>query len=218
MALEKVVQAVEKRGLDGVAITDHNTTQGAFKMQGIAPFRVIIGEEIKTKEGEVIGYFLEKEIPPELSPEETIKRIKSQNGLVCVPHPFDRLRRSKLSLQALERIKNEIDMIEVFNARNVFSKDNERVLAFVEQNGFVKIAGGDAHTKYEIGNGYIEVKDFNSKDEFLENIKHCKIFAEKSPLFLHGITKSVKIYSRFRKYGNKQKDTLIFSAVRLRIE
>lgn len=197
ISFEEVFNEVKRKKLHGVAITDHNTIRGALRIKEIASFKVIVGEEIKTREGEITGYFLEEEIPSELSPEETIMRIKSQNGLVCIPHPFDRLRRSKLFFQALERIKNEIDMIEVLNARNVFSKDNERALTFVKQNGFVKIAGSDAHTKYEIGNGYIEIKDFDSPREFLENLKNCKIYGKKSSLFFHGITKYIKLYGRF---------------------
>lgn len=198
MSLEEVVKAVEIKRLHAVAVTDHNTLQGALKIKEIAPFRVIVGEEIKTKEGEITGYFLQEEIPSELSPEETIMRIKSQKGLVCIPHPFDRLRKSRLSYQSLEKIKKTVDIIEVFNSRNVFSKDDERALTFAKQNGFVKIAGSDAHTKYEVGNGYIEIEDFNSPKEFLENLKNCKIYSKKSCIFLHGITKYIKMRSRFK--------------------
>jgi len=196
MSLEEVVKEVEEKRLDGVAITDHNTIQGALKLKQMASFEVIVGEEIKTKEGEIVGYFLREKIPPDLAPEETIKRIRSQNGLVCIPHPFDRLRRSRLSFQAIERIKSEVDIIEVFNARNVFSKDNEKAIDFANKNGFAKIAGSDAHTKYEIGNGYIEIENFSKKDGFIRNVKKCYYFGIKSPIYVHINTKWIKIFGK----------------------
>ena len=110
-------------GLDGVAIADHNTIEGALALQPMAPFMVIVAEEIKTSEGEIIGLFLKSTIPRGLSPEETIVAIREQGGIVCVPHPLDRVRHSAMGRQTLERIIDQVDVLEVFNARVLFERE-----------------------------------------------------------------------------------------------
>ncbi|HUV53340.1 MAG TPA: PHP domain-containing protein, partial [Dehalococcoidia bacterium] len=117
---EKIVQRCIDSGINCLAITDHNSIAGALETKRIAPFKVIVGEEILTNSGEIIGYFLTEEIPPHLSPEDTVKRIKDQGGLVCIPHPCDSLRpQSKLQRRALERIMPQVDLIEVYNSRTM---------------------------------------------------------------------------------------------------
>ena len=98
---EQIVAQCQKAGIDCVAITDHNTIAGSLELKRIAPFKVIVSSEIHTGEGEVIGYFLEKEIPKRLSAKETVRLIKEQGGLVCVPHPFDDLRGSAIERNVL---------------------------------------------------------------------------------------------------------------------
>src|SRR5438128_2189217 len=103
-------------GVTCVAVTEHNNIEGALYLREIAPFKVIVAEEIRTREGEIIGFFLNGEVPPGLSPEETAERIKSQGGLVGAPHAFDP-RRQGLGQAALDRIAKDLDVIEAFNAR-----------------------------------------------------------------------------------------------------
>ena len=93
---EVVVKRCIAAGLNCIAITDHNTIRGALEVGKLADFRVIVGEEVKSSEGDIIGLFLEEEIPRGLSPLETVSRIKDQDGLVMVPHPFDTIRRGPL--------------------------------------------------------------------------------------------------------------------------
>ena len=88
--LQRIVDRCLKIGINCLAVADHNTISGALKLKEMAPFKVISAEEIMTSMGELIGLFLTEEVPKGLSPEETIARIKSQGGLVGIPHPYGR--------------------------------------------------------------------------------------------------------------------------------
>jgi len=116
-SLEQTIARCLDVGINCIAITDHNTIAGAVEMKRIAPFPVIVGNEIETSTGEIIGYFLAEEIPKGLPAAETARMIKEQGGLVCIPHPFDRLRRSTIHRQTLEELLPFIDIIEVLNSR-----------------------------------------------------------------------------------------------------
>ena len=190
-----------KRGLDAVAITDHNTIDGALEVKNHAKkIKVVIGEEIKTTKGEIIGYFLNEQIPPFLTPEETIKEIKRQGGLVSVPHPFDRLRSSRLEAETLEKILPDIDMIEVFNARDILTGEDSGLMEKACQLGITHVAASDAHLSVEVGRSYITMEDFQSSADFLENIKNLTAVKRKSPFWVHLVTKVLKYYKK--KGGN----------------
>ncbi|HEX2036070.1 MAG TPA: PHP domain-containing protein [Chloroflexota bacterium] len=154
-----------RRGLAAIAVTDHNSLGGAEQARSLvarnperyAGLHVYVGEEVKTAEGELIGLFLHEPIPRGLTPEETIERIRAQGGLVLVPHPFDRLRRSRISAAALERVVSQVDAIEAFNARTSLPADNQRALDYALQHGLPVVAGSDAHVPWEVGNAYLEV-------------------------------------------------------------
>ena len=120
MSLEALYQKCLKTGLNCIAITDHNTIEVALLFKSIASFKVIVGEEINTTQGEVTGLFLKERIPPGLKALETVNNIKSQGGLVSIPHPFDIFRSSVIKLDALHEILPYVDIIEGFNARNTF--------------------------------------------------------------------------------------------------
>ncbi|GAG02442.1 unnamed protein product, partial [marine sediment metagenome] len=122
---EKYVQACVNRRINCVAVTDHNAIDGALAVEKLATFKVIIGEEVESAEGEIIGLFLQEEVPPSLGSEETVERIKGQGGLVCIPHPFDRFRGEHLAEAALMRILPQVDIIEALNARTTFRADND---------------------------------------------------------------------------------------------
>ena len=89
---QRFVAACQRKGITCVAVTDHNTIRGALAVKEMAPFLVIVGAEIRSREGEIIGLFLSDEVPPDLSAQETIERIRAQDGLVSLPHPLDRFR------------------------------------------------------------------------------------------------------------------------------
>jgi hypothetical protein len=188
--LEEIVTGLQVKGIDGLAVTDHNTIVGALKLKEIAPSppAIIVGEEIKTREGEIIGLFLTEEIPPDLTPEETVFRIKSQGGLVCIPHPFDRLRKLRLKTKALYRIIDQVDIIEAFNSRNLFNRDNGKAKKLAVLKGIPVCAGSDAHSLYELGRSYVEVENFRSPKEFLENLSSAKLVMKKSGIYSHILT------------------------------
>ena len=193
--IEGLVQRAKKLGQNAVAITDHNTMAGVREMQAaVQSLKIICAEEIRTAQGEIIGYFLSEEIPPGLTPQETVARIRSQGGLVAVPHPFDRLRSSRLRKLAIETLVGSIDMIEVFNARNMFIQEDRELLNRVLSAGAVPIAASDAHLPIEIGRACMVMDDFSTPQEFLDHLRNARIVARKSPLWVHLVTKVMRNY------------------------
>ncbi len=191
----QIEKAALRLGLGAVAITDHNTMAGAREMQAaVQSLKIICSEEIRTSQGEIIGYFLSEEIPPGLTPQETVARIRSQGGLVAVPHPFDRLRSSRLRKLAIETLVGSIDMIEVFNARNMFIQEDRELLNRVLSAGAVPIAASDAHLPIEIGRACMVMEDFSTPQEFLDHLRNARIVARKSPLWVHLVTKVMRNY------------------------
>jgi len=188
ITLEQLIERCQKLEFGAIAITDHGTAEGALAMASKdTPFKIIVGEEVASSEGEIIGLFLKESIPNGLSPEETIQRIHSQGGVVCIPHPFDRYRSSAMKAHTLERIANQIDIIEVFNARTIQFQDLKLPKEFAIKHNLLLGAGSDAHSIADIGRAYITIPNFNSRDEFLQSISHAKI---------HGKRPSVAIYFR----------------------
>ena len=183
--LEQIIARCNEVGINCIAVTDHNTIAGAVEMRKTAPFKVIVGEEIHTANGEVIGYFMTQEIPGRLPVAETVRRIKEQGGLVAVPHPFDRLRGSAIQRSALEAILPDVDIIEVLNARSVLRRYNTMAGQLAQKHGLASSAGSDAHTLGEIGAAYVEMSDFNGKDDFLQALRQGKIMGQVSPRIVH---------------------------------
>src|SRR5712692_9368627 len=168
---EEFVRRNVARGIDCIAVSDHNNIEGARAVERIAPFRVIVSEEIKSTEGEIIGYFLNDPIPRDLSPEDTVQAIKEQRGLVGVPHPFDRARSSPLKTSALMRILPDVQILETYNARNLLQVDNRRAARFAAAHDLIPSAGTDAHWGPEVGRTWVEMPDFKNRDDFLDALR-----------------------------------------------
>jgi len=193
LSLRTIETVARKRGLDGIAITDHNTIAGALELKSrAAQLLVIVAEEIRTREGEIIGYFLTDTIPPALSVRETIQEIKRQGGLVSIPHPFDTLRTSRLGRAALEEIISEVDMIEIFNSRDLLQQTDSEFIEEFKKKGVVPVVGSDAHQRWEIGKSYMIMEKFSSPQEFLANLRTAQSVYKKSPFWVHLVTKVVK--------------------------
>jgi len=183
---EKIVQHCLKVGINCLAITDHDEISGAFEVKRIAPFKVILGEEILTSQGEIIGYFLTEKIPPRLSPEETVARIKAQGGLACIPHPYDRFRSgAKLRNHALDKIIPEIDLIEVFNSRTMLLMDSARALELARSHDLPGTAGSDAHIVQEVGSTYMEIPEFNDAEQFRQALRQGKVWGHRTNFWVH---------------------------------
>lgn len=192
---EEIVVNCQQRGLGALAITDHNTIAGALAVRDMAPFPVIVGQEVSTSQGEVMGLFLEREVPRELSPREAIALIREQGGLAGVPHPFDRLRREALGERVLREIAGELDFIEGFNSRTTLPGDNRRAQDFALSRELPCTAGSDAHSGYELGRAYVEMSPFGGKGEFLESLADGRIVGSLSPFYVHFFS----IYARTRR-------------------
>jgi predicted metal-dependent phosphoesterase TrpH len=171
--------------IDVVAITDHDTITGALEMRRRWPEFVIVGEEIKTDRGEIIGLFLNEEIPAGLSPAETIRCIRDQGGLVYVPHPMDRVRGSALAPDALLDVVKDVDVIEVFNARVTFAADNRLAEEFALNHGLARGAGSDAHYPPEVGTAYAEMPPFVTAQEFLCAVRQARIHGRMASPLVH---------------------------------
>ena len=193
-SLEAIIETCQRRGLDKVAITDHNTITGALALREMAPELVIVGEEIKTPAGEFIAYFLEEEIPRGLSPQETIARIRAQGGVVGVSHPLDRLRREAMRWANLMEIIDQVDALEAFNARTIFPADNRRAEELARQRGLLVTAGSDAHTAAEIGQAYVEMPPFNDKEGFMQSLAQGRIVGRLSRPWTHFISTYAKLW------------------------
>lgn len=173
---EKLIERVREAGLGCIAVTDHDTAAGGLKVAGMKPpFKVIVGEEIDSNEGEIIGLFLKETIAHGLSPEETISLIHRQGGLAYIPHPFDRFRSSAMQRRTLERIAGIIDAVETANARTLPVQDLSLPGKFALEMHKPMGAGSDSHTLEEIGRAYIEIDDFDNPESFIEALKKGKI-------------------------------------------
>jgi len=182
--------AIRAAGLDVVCATDHDTIDGALRLRELADgFRVVVGEEISSRDGEIIGLFLERPISPDLSGEETIARIREQGGLVSIPHPFSRNRRRRIRPDALDRLWPLADCIEVFNAREVFRGDNERAARYAAERGIAAAAGSDAHRASELGRAYCEVDDFAGRDDFVASLRGGTVHGSLSGIAVHLFTR-----------------------------
>ena len=185
---ERVLQVARQRGLARVAITDHNSVEGALEAQRLAPDFVIVGEEVKTQDGELLAYFIKEQIPPGLTLEETICLIREQGGVVGVSHPLDRLRREAIGLTHLERIASLVDCVEVFNARVIFPADNGRAQTYAQAHDLPGTGGSDAHSAYEIGRAGVEVPPFQGAEEFLHSLRAGRAFGRVSSPLIHFIS------------------------------
>ena len=132
-----------------------------------------------------MGMFLEERIPSGVSVDRAIARIKEQGGLVCIPHPFDTLRGLKLEGAELEKIVGQIDVIEMFNARSLFTRCYTKARDFALKYDIPGTAGSDAHSAEEIGCTYVEMPEFTGKDEFLKALRQGVMTRRKSSFVVH---------------------------------
>ena len=153
-----ILKTAKEKGLNGIAITDHNSIKGALevaKLNKDKNFEVIIGEEIKTLQGEVLGLYLKQEIITD-NLEDAINQIKKQGGLAILAHPFAYIRQSFRG--DIEKLKNKLDGIECFNSRTLYPWLDKRANKLAETHNLAKTGSSDAHFWFEIGAGYTEFK------------------------------------------------------------
>ncbi len=161
----KLVEICRKKGIGRVVVTDHNTTAGAQAARILDPELVIVGEEIMTTKGEILAAFVTEEIPPHLSPLETIKRLKDQGAFISVSHPFDRMRNGAWNEEDLLEILPDVNAIEVFNSRCLTPQYNRAAQVFAEKHNIPGTVGSDAHAAFELGRSLLLLDQFEGPDE-----------------------------------------------------
>lgn len=185
-----------RKGINCVAVTDHNEIEGAFVIQKLArdrDLKVVVGEEVKTSEGEIIGLFLKEIVARDMTPEETIRAIHDQGGVAVIPHPYDIFRRSVLTDDAIERVKLTVDAIEGFNCRNILSKHDDKAKDLALGIAKPMTVGTDSHSPWELGGAWLEMDDFETPEQLLDSLKGGRMAGHRSLPLVHWISTYAKI-------------------------
>ena len=189
--LADVAARARLAGLTHLAVTDHNTR----RMQDVSTLPVIVGEEIMTAEGELVGLFLKEPVPPGMSASDTVRAIRQQGGLVYLPHPRDPYRRG-LGDAGLAQVRDDVDIIEVFNSRCVRPSSNAEALALAESMGAARSAASDAHTLREIGRSFVEGPGFNDAAGLLRCLAAGQMTQRRSNASIHLLSRVAAIRHR----------------------
>lgn len=179
ISLKQYRQLLEQNNF--IAVTDHNEISFALNLQKEFGDKVIVGEEIRTIDGEIIGLFLQSKINPGLSVEETIRQIKAQGGLVYIPHPFE-TQRQGLPLVKLGMMADLIDIVEVFNARLRSSGLSKKATDFARDNNLAQAASSDAHGMKGFGSAYTSVLELPTKDNLVNLLRSATLAKKRAPL------------------------------------
>jgi predicted metal-dependent phosphoesterase TrpH len=179
LTLDQLAERSRATGLDVVCITDHNVTTAAVQAtERDLGVRVVVGEEIRTPDGDVIGLFLTERIPYVLPLAEVIARIKAQHGLVYVPHPFDRARSSLGRVLPGLCAEGGVDIIEVFNAKISNPVMNRQAADVAARFALPGGAGSDAHDAAGVGAAYLEMPDFDDPAGFVAALADARLTGE----------------------------------------
>jgi predicted metal-dependent phosphoesterase TrpH len=200
-----VVKAAATRGLTHLAITDHDTIEGALRARDAAPegLVVIVGEEVKTADGDLVALFLERAVAPHRPAAETIAEVRAQGGLVGIPHPFDKHRGSMLKDPRLEALAAQVDWVEAHNARVIGRAGNEQAAAFARAVGLPGVAVSDAHSALEVGVAYTIVEGVPSTPAgLLAALSAMEVVQGRATYFARLITPVSKVVNAAR--GNRR--------------
>ncbi|MEW5939340.1 MAG: PHP-associated domain-containing protein, partial [Chloroflexota bacterium] len=177
-------------------VTDHNTVAGARAAQALDPERIVVGEEILTTRGEILAAYVTEEIPPGLTPQETIRRLREQGAFISVSHPFDRFRKGGWEERDLLEILPLVDAIEVYNSRCMSPKFNEEARAFAEKHGVAGTVGSDAHAAFELGRSQMWLEPFEGPEEMRRVIGRGVARVGWSPPWVHLTSRWAAIWKR----------------------
>jgi predicted metal-dependent phosphoesterase TrpH len=197
LGVADIVRIARKRGLDGIAVTDHDTIRGGLDLVKLKPegIDVICGCEVNTDRGDVIGLFLTEEIKSR-DHVAVIDEIHAQGGVAIVPHPFDSIRGS--AFWPSDREASLIDAVEVINARCVFRRSNETADRFADRYALAKTGGSDAHFGAEIGNAGTLIDESTDLREAILRKSTMAFGKTSSPIF-HLRTKALLVERRITK-------------------
>jgi hypothetical protein len=171
-SLQQLIERARECRLDRIALTDHNTIEGALQLVRMAPELAIAGEEAKTREGEVIGLFITGRVPPYLVPEDAMDLIHDMGGLVYMPHPLDR-HRSNFRPERMIELAERIDIIETYNPWCDASA-NHAAAQLADELGKVAATGSDSHSADELGRSWMEMEDYSGTQDFLDKLRFAR--------------------------------------------
>ena len=171
-SLDELVARARACGLDRIALTDHNTIEGALNLVQMEPELAIAGEEIKTLEGEVIGLFITSRVSPFLAAEDAMDLIHGMGGLTYLPHPLDR-RRSNFRPERVVDLASRVDIIETFNPW-CDAVANQAAARLADELGKVTATGSDSHSADELGRSWMEMEPYASPEDFLEKLRYAR--------------------------------------------
>jgi len=171
-SLQQLLDRARESGLNRLALTDHNTVEGAFNFVRMAPDLAIAGEEIKTMEGEIIGLFITARIRPYLAPEEAMDLIHGMGGLTYIPHPLDR-HRANFRPERIVDLAARIDIIETYNPW-CDAAANQAAAQLADDLDKVTATGSDSHSAEELGRSWMEMEDYSGIADFLEKLRYAR--------------------------------------------
>ncbi len=181
-APEALARYAKRKGIGCIAVTDHDTIEGAKHLAAITDVKVIIGSEITTRDGDLIGLFLEQGISPGMSARDTALAIREQGGLVLLPHPFIKLFGCGLGKSAW-RIAELIDAVEVCNAQNIVAIPDRKADRFADKLGLAKYVGADSHVDASIAPCSQLMRDFTTPADFLDSLRAAELRPGRHPLW-----------------------------------
>lgn len=193
---QELLEHCKRIGIDRVAITDHNSIAGALEAHALAPERVIVGEEIETTQGELLGYFMTEFVPSGLEPIEAITRLRAQGAVISVSHPFDQTRGPKWTYEQLLAIAPHVDALEVFNARCFTNQPNRLAADFAREHGLLETVGSDAHSLLEVGRASLSMPRFTDAPGFTAALKLARAKTRRSTIL-------VRLFSRWANFRNR---------------
>jgi predicted metal-dependent phosphoesterase TrpH len=166
--LSALVERCRELGLDRIALTDHHTAEGALELKRREPELAIVGEEVATTEGDIIGLFVTGSIPSGGTPEEVCDAIHTMGGLSYACHPMDR-RRASFTPERLVELAPRLDIIETHNAW-ADPAANRAAAELCRELGKVPAAGSDSHAARELGTSWMEIEPYQGAADFLRKL------------------------------------------------
>ena len=215
-----LVRTAARHGLTHLAITDHDRIDGALEARALAAelapeLTVIVGEEVRTADGDLICLFLDEAIPPGLPAADAIARARAQGGLVGVPHPFDRFRGSLLRDERMTSLAGQVDWVEAHNARIAVGKGNQLAAEFAREHALPGIAVSDAHSSFEVGVAYTAFEaDPSTPAGLLAALADVELVMGRASLYVRLLTPIAKVVQRARGNGRVEPAGDVPAAVR----
>lgn len=200
--IDDLIHTCRKKGIGRLAITDHNTIDGALLGYQLDPALIIVGEEIMTEKGELLAFFVKEAVPRGLKPEKAIELLREQGSFISVSHPFDAVRNGAWQRSDLEAIAPLVDAIETFNSRCNSARVNQEAVDFARSYHLPGTAGSDAHTLWEVGRATLTLEPFTNASELRKSLLQAQPKLSLSPFFVHvassyaRITKQIKSQKR----------------------